>query len=370
MVPEIFSTIKRPTLLLDRSRAKRNIRQMVQKAADSGVRFRPHFKTHQSAAIGEWFRELGVKTITVSSVEMALYFARNHWTDITIAFPTNIREIDSLNELARELDLSLLLESTETAEALNEQLNSQVDIWLKVDTGYGRTGILWNDFSSMAEVAATVERSRALELRGLLAHAGHTYGAGSAEKVARTFAETAARLQAARSALEGPSHRLELSVGDTPGCSIVPLFEGVDEVRPGNFVFYDLSQYSFGACAEEDVAVAVACPIVAKHPSLEKIVVYGGAVHLSKESLLGEDGRVIFGGVALPAESGWSAMFKNSAVVSLSQEHGIVRAEKELLESVEVGDLLMILPVHSCLTANLLGRFSTLEGELLEMARF
>lgn len=64
-------SIQRPTLLLDPDRAKRNISRMAEKAARSGLRFRPHFKTHQSAAVGEWFRPFGVTAITVSSVEMA-----------------------------------------------------------------------------------------------------------------------------------------------------------------------------------------------------------------------------------------------------------------------------------------------------------
>jgi D-serine deaminase-like pyridoxal phosphate-dependent protein len=82
--------IQKPTLLLSRQRAMANIEKMAQKALHSGVRFRPHFKTHQSAQVGEWFREFGVEAITVSSVEMALYFAQHGWRDITIAFPVNL----------------------------------------------------------------------------------------------------------------------------------------------------------------------------------------------------------------------------------------------------------------------------------------
>jgi D-serine deaminase-like pyridoxal phosphate-dependent protein len=69
------STIATPTLLLDEGRARRNLDGMAARAARAGVRFRPHFKTHQSARIGEWFREAGVHSITVSSVRMAAYFA-------------------------------------------------------------------------------------------------------------------------------------------------------------------------------------------------------------------------------------------------------------------------------------------------------
>jgi D-serine deaminase-like pyridoxal phosphate-dependent protein len=96
---------------LDKTRALRNIERMAKKARSSGVRFRPHFKTHQSAQIGEWFKDHGVETITVSSVEMAVYFADHGWQDVTIAFPVNWREIDSINTLAARLRLHLLVDS-------------------------------------------------------------------------------------------------------------------------------------------------------------------------------------------------------------------------------------------------------------------
>ena len=81
--------IAKPTLLLDTQKVRRNITRMAEKVQRSGVRLRPHFKTHQSAVIDEWFRAQGITDITVSSVDMAIYFARHGWDDITIAFPVN-----------------------------------------------------------------------------------------------------------------------------------------------------------------------------------------------------------------------------------------------------------------------------------------
>ena len=161
-----------------------------------------------------------------------------------------------------------------------------------------------------------------------------------------------------------------ISVGDTPSCSIVDDFGEVDEIRPGNFVLYDLSQAQFGSCQIEDIAVAVACPLVAKHPDRNQIVIYGGAIHLSKESLIRNSGRAIFGQVASPAAGHWTTVEPDCDVISLSQEHGIIQATDRLFHQTEVGDILLILPVHSCLTANLLGRYLALGGEIIEMARF
>ncbi|MCS6825714.1 MAG: alanine racemase [Caldilinea sp.] len=367
-----YNDIHTPTLLLDVSRARRNIASMAEKAQRSGVRFRPHFKTHQSAAIGEWFRELGVDAITVSSVEMARYFAAHGWKDILIAFPVNIREIHKINELAQRVHLHLLVENAAAVAHLTEHLVAPVDVWIEVDAGYRRSGVPWDD-ANLTTLAHQICECERMRLRGLLTHDGGTYAARSKDQIVSAYALTAERLTAARRRLHSQGfERLEISVGDTPACSVLERFDAVDEIRPGNFVFYDWMQVEIGTCTPEEVAVVVACPVVSIHPERNDIVLYGGAVHLSKESLLQRDGRLTFGAVALIEKGGWSAPLPNVWVRSLSQEHGIVHAEEaaftKLAERIQVGDLLGILPVHSCLAADLLKTYRTLDGERLAMA--
>jgi D-serine deaminase-like pyridoxal phosphate-dependent protein len=95
-------------------------------------------------------------------------------------------------------------------------------------------------------------------------------------------------------------------------------------------------------------------------------------VHLAKDFLRREDGSLAFGAVVLLGDDGWSAPIPGAWVRSLSQEHGIVHAEPEvfswLTERVGVGDLLGVLPVHSCLTADLLRHYLTLDGMRIDMA--
>ncbi len=355
--------VKKPALILRTDRVERNIKRMKDKADRSGVRFRPHFKTHQSAEIGEYYRKAGIDAITVSSVSMAGFFAAQGWRDITVAFPVNVREIDEIRAIAGRIALNLIVESEESVRLLSAGLSSggaaaKAGVFLKIDTGYGRTGIPAGDEASVAAVAGAVSRSANLEFRGLLAHAGHTYTAPSPDAVRLIYRETAAALNRLRDALHRRGHgNLQISVGDTPGCSGLEKFDGVDEVRPGNFVFYDAKQFSIGSCREEDLAAAVACPVAAKHPDRGEILIYGGAVHLSKDFYTDSGGRRIHGLVAPAAGDGWGALKPNCRVSSLSQEHGTVSVDTETMESLGVGDLVMIVPAHSCLAANLLGEY-------------
>ena len=136
-----MNDIIRPTLVLDKEICLHNIEWMAAKAKQHNMRFRPHFKTHHSAEIGDWFRLFGVEAITVSSVRMAEYFISNGWKDVTIALSLNIHEIDVLNRLSESAKINILIENKEAATALVKKAKGQLGVYFKIDTGYNRTGI-------------------------------------------------------------------------------------------------------------------------------------------------------------------------------------------------------------------------------------
>jgi len=361
----ITSTLVKPTLLLDVKKTKRNISRMAEKTRSQKVRFRPHFKTHQSGAIGEWFRQEGVEAITVSSVDMARYFADNGWEDITIAFPVNWWQLSEIQALAQKVRLGVLVESVETVEVLKSNLQCKVNVWIKVDVGSMRTGLRWDFPESIVELAKMIGSLPGLDLKGILTHYSETYGAGSLKKVQGLARQGIQRMDSVRESLHQSGFQgIEVSVGDTPGCSLSEDFSGADEIRPGNFVFYDAEQAYFGSCQADDIAVAVACPVVARHPERNTVIVYGGAIHLSKDYFL-QNGRSTYGWVALPGESNWGEPLEGCFVAALSQEHGVVHMAPEHLDRVRVGDWLCILPAHSCLTVTAMRDYLTLDGEII-----
>ncbi|HMD89269.1 MAG TPA: alanine racemase [Anaerolineaceae bacterium] len=361
----LFTSIKKPTLLLDKQKARANIHRMRLKVNQQGVHFRPHFKTHQSAVIGEWFREEGVDCITVSSIDMAFYFARHGWQDITIAFPVNLRQIDEISMLASTIKLGLLVESRETIQFLSKNLAAtSTNTWIKIDTGAHRTGLPWQQADAITQLAREIQSTPALHLCGLLTHAGNTYSATSPDEVCRRYGESVDCLLDVRQKLAATGlASLEISVGDTPGSSLCDFGE-VDEVRPGNFVFYDSKQLQVGSCLWSDIAVAAACPVVAKHADRQQIVIYGGAIHLSSELWM-IDNQPVYGLVALPDGKSWSEPLTGAAVVSLSQEHGLVKLAEKDFNRIQVGDLIFVLPAHSCLTVQAMREYLTLDGKVI-----
>lgn len=358
--------LRYPTLILDKKKCIANIERMALKAKAHQVKFRPHFKTHASAEIGNWYRDFGVTGITVSSVRMAGYFAQNGWDDITIAFPVNLREIGEINELAGKIKLNLLVESLDTIEFLMKNLKSAAGIFIEIDTGYPRTGVRADNFDLMEKMLKKVHPSIA-GFKGFLTHSGQTYSATSKEEILQLHQQVLYKLNDLRNHFSGIMEDVFISTGDTPSCSVAHNFEGINEIRPGNFVFYDVMQEMIGSCDANQIAVAIACPVVAKYPDRNQMVVYGGSVHLSKEMLVGKTGERIFGKVVKLMDNGWEEPYAGAFVSSLSQEHGIITATVNILNSYSAGDLIGILPVHSCLTAHAMKHYLTTDNEHIAM---
>jgi D-serine deaminase-like pyridoxal phosphate-dependent protein len=359
--------ITTPTLLLNEEICRRNIRKMADKARRNKVILRPHFKTHQSHEIGNWFRAEGTEKITVSSLRMAQYFASDDWKDILVAFPVNILEIDRINQLARDVRLSLLVESSEAVKFLQEHLESAVSVYIKADTGLHRTGVSWDDHKTISDILESINKSGRISFSGFLTHAGNSYKSRSFGEIQAVFYESTSRMLTLKKHFITEYHDLKISVGDTPSCSRIEDLTMTDEIRPGNYVFYDAMQTIIGSCTPEEVAVAMACPVVAVHKERNEIVIYGGSVHFAADTVTDKDGVTIYGRVVRNNGAGWGEIIEGSYLKKLSQEHGIVSLSDDAMHIYKPGDIIKILPVHSCTTANLMKEYLTLSGRKISM---
>lgn len=359
----ILNGIRKPVLVLDENKCRENIRKMAQKAKKWGVTFRPHFKTHQSATIGNWFREEGVHSITVSSVTMASFFARHKWNDITIAFPLNPREISDLKKLVKKskTEINILTSAIDHLKLILEKTDFHAGCFVKIDTGYGRAGISWDDKSQLVRMVSEIENSNHLRFKGLLTHSGHSYKARSYNEAEKIFYDSSEKMAMAKESTG--RDEIILSTGDTPLCSIIDQPGVFNEIRPGNFVFYDLMQTEIGSCTRDQVAVALYCPVVDRNISRNQILIYGGGVHLSKEVLVRKDGTAVYGEIAFPAGNGWFFPEERIFLTGITQEHGIIKVPERMLSLFRPGELVAVIPVHSCMTADANRKYLTLDGD-------
>ncbi|MCT4613392.1 MAG: alanine racemase [Marinifilaceae bacterium] len=359
--------ICKPELILNEKQCKANIDVFVSKFKERGISFRPHFKTHQSLHIASWFREKSVEKITVSSIQMAEYFAED-WNDITIAFPVNILDIASLNSLAERVNLNITIDSHETAQFVSSNTAFDMGVFIEIDLGYHRTGLLPENETEINKILEVIKKSEFLSFKGFLAHSGDTYNAKSVSEIKQIHNSSVARFVELKQKYIADYPDMIISLGDTPSCSICEEFEGIDELRPGNFIFYDVMQHKLGACSVSQIAMTVACPVVGIYPEREEIVVMGGSVHISKESIE-FDGKEIYGLIADSKGTadtvGFDDIIPGMYVSKLSQEHGTISVPSSKIGNYRVGDIVYILPVHSCITANLYKNYFNHEGDII-----
>lgn len=351
-----WNWVMHPTLMVNTGIAKSNIKRMAEKAKRLGLRFRPHFKTHQSAEIGEWFREAGATCITVSSLQMARYFADAGWSDITVAFPVNVRAMPEINALASRIRLGILVSDVAVVGLLASGLQAAVDTWIEIDSGDGRSGFNWDDANGIVAAAQAISETPNLRFAGLLGHGGFTYKSVGLEAILSAHAMDLEKLLAAKEALQSAGWRdFQVSTGDTPACSRAETYAGVDEIRPGNFVFYDVQQQQIGSCGFEQIAVALACPVVAIYPHRSEVIIHGGGVHLGKDGLPNTPYGLVYGRIARLRENDWAMPEMGCYLRSISQEHGVAVLRPDFLKTLKIGELLAVLPIHSCMTADLMG---------------
>jgi D-serine deaminase-like pyridoxal phosphate-dependent protein len=211
-----------------------------------------------------------------------------------------------------------------------------------------------------------------LTFKGFLAHSGHTYAARGKEEIEKIHAREIEIMAALKQKYVSTFPEIEISVGDTPACSVSENYNGINEIRPGNFVFYDLMQVQIGSCNYKDIAIALASPVVAKHPERKEIILHGGAVHLSKEYILTENGKKSFGSIVkLNENNTWGQPLKDTYLRSLSQDHGIIKTNSnEIFNSISEGDLIGVLPVHSCLTADMIKEYLSTDDKRIKMMKW
>ncbi len=330
---------------------------MRAKAQSSGVAFRPHVKTHKAIEIGRMQHGGGVGPITVSTMAEAEFFADAGFRDITYAVPIAPEKLPRVAALAARIErLNILLDSQvalRAVEAFYEAHDVIFDVFLKVDCGYHRAGVDPDDPDS-ARLANAISRSPAVHFQGLLTHAGHSYDARDTEEIRRIAAEEVESLTRFRALIAGEGLAdIIRSIGSTPTTSIVDSFNDTDEVRPGNYVFFDAFQATLGSCSLSDVAVSVLSTVVGSYPERGEAIIDAGALALSKDvSPEHLDPNFGFGIVCDALLHPLSAR-----LVSLSQEHGKLK----MAAPPAVGTRVRIVPNHSCLTAAMYDRYHVVD---------
>jgi D-serine deaminase-like pyridoxal phosphate-dependent protein len=151
-----------------------------------------------------------------------------------------------------------------------------------------------------------------------------------------------------------------ISIGSTPTITMIDHLQGIDEARPGNYIFFDAFQAAIGSCSLDDCALTVLAAVVHRDRTRRKVVIDAGAIALSKDRGAVEFDETCGYGHVLGTEGNNLGL----KIGGLSQEHGEIGVEDEdTLDRLKVGTRLRVLANHSCLTAAQHAHYNVLEGE-------
>lgn len=344
-----------PALLVREALLVRNIEDMAYFAKNAKVNLRPHIKAHKLPPIAKAQIATGASGITVAKLGEAEVMVEAGIKDILIAYPLIGEEkMKRLMTLLDYADITVTVDSIVGAEILDEACkkhNKQLKILIEVNTGLDRCGTLPGE--DTLELAQQIIGLSNLKFIGIMTHAGEVYGAKTRDQVVDIG--KAEGTEMVRTAELLRAHGIEvqvISVGSTPTAKIAGMVEGVTEIRPGNYVFYDAIQIGLGAAVEEDCSLSVLATVVSK-PAADRIIIDAGSKALGLDK--GAHGNDLL--------KGFGIIKKHSDIIieRLSEEHGILKTLPDC--SLKIGDKIEIIPNHACVVINLFDEANLIRNE-------
>jgi D-serine deaminase-like pyridoxal phosphate-dependent protein len=331
-----------PALVIDLDRVETNINEMAQRSKDTGVRLRPHTKTHKIPEIARLQVDAGAAGITVAKVGEAEVMVAAGFDDVLIAYPiygdAKLARLQALRDRARIL---VSLDSLEVAEGLGRlgvSSGQPIEIYVEVDTGHHRLGRAPG--TPTVDLIKQLADINGITIIGLMTHAGHAYGAVSlSDRDVVVDKEIADLVMTKEMSAEAGVVFSEISVGSTPSARSELRHQGVTEVRPGTYVFNDTAMISLGVATVDTCAARILATVVGR-PSDDRFVIDAGTKCFTSD------------GVGRP---GWiQAVGRDDLTMSFTtEEHGIGTIDLSLGGRLDIGDKLEFIPSHICPVVNL-----------------
>lgn len=350
-----IADLETPAVVVDLDVMERNISRMAEYCRSHNLRLRPHTKSHKIPELAERQLDHGANGITVAKIGEAEVMLDAGFTDMLIAYPIIGRgKAEKLADLATRAEISVSLDSIDVARAISEEArkkDARIGILVELDVGFHRCGVMNED--EVLTIARAVADLPGLEFKGLMFFPGHLQV--PEKERAELRVDVNEFLSRSLAKLEDAGLPVALvSGGSTPTAREGHLFTGVNEIRPGMYIFNDRNMLSVGVASIEDCALSVITTVVSTSVP-GRAIVDAGSKTLSSDTHQVTDGRG-FGMVKTDTDA---------EVERLSEEHGNLNIARSSHEY-RVGERLAIIPNHVCTTVNMHNQIYGVRGERVE----
>jgi D-serine deaminase-like pyridoxal phosphate-dependent protein len=325
-----------PALLIYPELVDRNIAATLRMTGNDPNRWRPHLKTAKIPAIVELLIANGVTQFKCSTTLELLTACQAGGTDVLLAFPVMGANAARVCEIAAQYpqtSVSVLIENAEQAVFWR---NSDLGMFIDVNSGMNRTGI---DPNRTAEIIQLASDLGAL-FRGLHYYDGHMSGVPAAEREARAHKGYDQLLHLIRSLDTSGIAVPEVITSGTPAAPFAlsyPEFRGADfihRISPGTVVYNDTTSLEQLPGWDYQAAALVLTTVVS-HPKTGIITCDAG--HKSVSADAGVPTCAVLG------HPDWKP-------AKPSEEHLPIEVPED--EGPKLGDKLYLVPRHVCPTVN------------------
>ena len=267
----------------------------------------------------------------------------------------------------------MILDSVAQAEAVAAASTRELPLaaLIEIDCDGHRSGVAPDDAELLRGDRAAL--APAAELRGVLTHAGESYGArgtaaleAAAEQERRAVVEAAATLRAAGHACP------VVSVGSTPTLMSARRFDGLTEFRAGVCVFFDLFQAGVGVCSTDDIALSVLATVIGHQKDKGWTITDAGWMAMSRDR--GTASQAVDQGYGVVCDLAGPAARRPDRRSARTRSMASSRRARAAGRGADlpIGTRLRVLPNHACATAAQYDRYHVVrDGRLVaEWPRF
>jgi len=331
-----------PSLIIDLPTVKRNIARMHGYVREHNLAIRPHTKTHKSQRMARLQLDAGAKGLTVAKAGEAISMAEV-CDDIFVAYPAlDPWRREHLATLARRCTVRVGFDSADAAQMIGEAAHAAdatIGALVDLDVGHHRTGV--QSPAAALDLARAVAKTRGLRFDGIMFYPGHLKH--PLEEQAKLIVPIAAMVKETLDLLRKDGLEAKIvSGGSTPAAYQSHLIPGQTEIRPGTYIFNDMSTVSINQVTVDDCAARMTCTVISTAVP-GKFVIDAGSKSLTQDRRTIDPDTAGFGHVV---------EYPDATIVRLTEEHGEVQLGPSS-RTPKVGERVHVVPNHICPCVNL-----------------
>jgi D-serine deaminase-like pyridoxal phosphate-dependent protein len=347
--------VETPALLIDLDAFERNVAKMAYSLRGTGVRLRPHAKTHKCAVIAARQIAAGAVGVCCQKVTEAEAMIYGGVPDVLVSNQViGPRKLARLASLATQARVGVCVDHPLNVAALDEAAHStgaRLDVLVEVNVGMDRCGV--EPGEPAVALAQAVTSCHNLRFAGLQAYYGPAQHIRRYEDRLSAINTAAEKVKLTLRLLRQAGLSAETVSGGGTGSFEFELQTGVwTELQCGSYVFMDADYLKNlradgvpGGVFEPSLFIFAT---VMSRPAPERAVVDAGLKALSVDS-------------GLP----WVAGVEGIEYVGADDEHGKL-AVRGAPAAVELGSKLRLIPGHCDPTVNLYDWYVCYRGDRVE----